>query len=347
MRILIIGGTRRCGPYLVEELVNKGHSVVCFHRGQHNVAFSERAEEILGDRRDVPRFKNQMESIEVDAVVDMMAGDDGDVRAVAEAFGGRIERYICISSYEVYHAFEAAWNHAQSDQPVPIPEDAPKRKQLYLYGEERRYDKLLVEKEVLEAHERGEFSITILRWPALYGPRDTTPREWYYVKQALDGRRRIPVPNGGHALFSRGYLENMAHTVVLALENAVAIGKVYNAADAHAMTVRQIVEMIGDIMEHQWEIVTLPRELMPSVPQSQGRPYSCDPYDIEPHMFLDLTKIKAKLGYQDVVPLRTAMEKTVKWLCDHQPQQEGTALDYRALDVSLDRVIHCLAEKQP
>jgi len=33
MRILIIGGTRRCGPYLVEQLVNKGHSVICFHRG--------------------------------------------------------------------------------------------------------------------------------------------------------------------------------------------------------------------------------------------------------------------------------------------------------------------------
>lgn len=85
---------------------------------------------------------------------------------------------------------------------------------------------------------------------------------------------------------------------------------------------------------------------MPSVFQSQGRPYSCDPYDIEPHLLLDLTKIKAELGYQDVVPLRTAMEKTVTWLCDQQPQEEAT-LDYQALDAVLDQVTQGLTGKQP
>ena len=341
MRVLIIGGTRRCGPYLVEQLTDNGHSVVCFHRGQHNVTFSERAEEILGDRRDVSHFKDQMKSVEVDAVVDMMAGDDGDVSTVAEAFGGRISRYVCISSYEVYEAFEAAWNRNFSYQPVPIPEDAPKRKQLALYGNERRYDKVLMEKAVLEAHERGAFDVTILRWPALYGPRDTTPREWYTVKQVLDGRKRIPIANGGLSLFSRGYLENMAHTVVLALENDVASGQVYNAADAHALTARQIVEMIGEIMHHEWEIVSIPRDLMPTFSQSQGRPFSPDPYDIEPHILMDLAKIKSQLGYRDLVPLRTAMVRTVEWLCEHQPRG-NPPFDYKALDEVLDQYIHCI-----
>ncbi|HUT86958.1 MAG TPA: NAD-dependent epimerase/dehydratase family protein [Candidatus Heimdallarchaeota archaeon] len=346
MRVLIIGGTRRCGPYLVEQLIDKGHSVVCFHRGQHNVVFSERAEEILGDRRDVSLFKERMKTVEVDAVVDMMAGDDGDVHALGEVFAGRIKRYVCISSYEVYEAFEAAWNRTVSSQPVPIPEDAPKRKQVDLYGHERRYDKVLMEKAVFEAHARGDFDVTILRWPALYGPRDTTPREWYYVKQALDGRRRIPVANGGLSLFSRGYLENMAHTVVLALENDVASGQVYNAADAHAMTPRQIIAMIGEIIEHEWEIVSIPRQLMPAFSQSQGRPFSPDPYDIEPHVLMDLAKIKGELGYRDLVPLRTAMERTVEWLCEHRP--EGSApFDYRALDAVLDTYTHFLSEAVP
>ena len=341
MRVLIIGGTRRCGPYLVEQLIDRGHSVVCFHRGQHNVAFSDRAEEILGNRRDVSRFKDQMEPVEVDAVVDMMAGDNGDVRTIAEAFGGRISRYVCISSYEVYEAFEAAWNGNFSCQPVPITEDAPKRKQLALYGHERRYDKVLMEKAALEAHDREDFAVTILRWPALYGPRDTTPREWYYVKQALDGRKRIPVANGGLSLFSRGYLENMAYSVVLALENNTACGQLYNAADAHAMTPRQIIEMIGEIMDHKWEIVSIPRQLMPAFSQSQGRPFSPDPYDIEPHILMDLTKIKAELRYRDLVPLRTAMERSVEWLCEHQPQGDPP-FDYQALDAVLDQYIHCI-----
>ncbi|MFQ6096022.1 MAG: NAD-dependent epimerase/dehydratase family protein [Candidatus Bathyarchaeia archaeon] len=335
MQILMIGGTRRCGPYIVEELLERGHSVVCYHRGQHDISFSDRAEHIHGDRRDYAGFKKQMAEVKADLVIDMIAGDDKDVQGVIEAFRGRIQRYICISSFEVYEAFEAAWKHIPSSQPVPIPEDAPKRKQLHLYGHEIRYDKILVEREALEANERGDFPVTILRWPALYGPRDTTPREWYYVKQALDGRRQIAIPDGGQALFPRGYFENMAHTVVLAVENQVASGQVYNAADVDALSLRQIVEMIGEIMEHNWEIIPVPRELMPPAPQSQGLPYSCDPYDIEPHLLLDLTKIKTELGYHDLVPIRKAMENTVRWLSDNPPSLGWLSVDYPAQDEAI------------
>ncbi len=222
-------------------------------------------------------------------------------------------------------------------QPVPIPEDAPQRKQPHLYGDELRYDKILVEAESLEAHERGDFPATILRWPALYGPRDTTPREWYYVKQALDGRRQIAVPAGGQALVSRGYFENMAHSVVPAAENQAAAGQVYNAADVVALSLKQIVEMIGDIMAHKWEIIPVPRELMPAAPQSRGLPYSCDPYDIEPHLLLDLTKIRAELGYYDLVPITKAMENTVKWLVGNPPSVTWLSIDYPAQDEAIRR----------
>lgn len=335
MHILIIGGTRRCGPYLVGELLARGHSVLCYHRGLHNISFSDGAEHLHGDRRDYPRFKEQMASVQADVVIDMMAGDDADVQAVIDAFSGRIERYICISSFEIYDAFEAAWKHRPSLQPAPIPEDAPKRKDLHLYGDGLRYDKILVERETLHAHDRGDFPTTILRWPALYGPRDETPREWYYVKQALDGRSQIAVPDGGQALYARGYFENMAHTAALAAENEAANGQVYNCADTLALSLKQIVEMIGEIMDHKWEIISVPRELMPSAPQSQGLPYSCDPYDIEPHLLLDLTKIRTELGYRDLVPITTAMENTVRWLADEQPTVNWLSPSYPEHDEAI------------
>jgi len=335
MHVFIIGGTRRCGPYLVENLLESGHSVTCYHRGQSNVSFSDGAEELLGDRRDYPLFEEQMADVKADVVIDMIAFDDKDVQAVVRAFGGRIERYICISSFEVYEAFEAAWKHIPSSQPVPIPEDAPKKQDLNFYGEEIRYDKTIVERETQQAHQRGDFATTILRWPALYGPRDTTPREWYYVQQALHGRKQIAVPDGGQSLYSRGYFDNMAHTVALAVENAAADGQVYNCADAVALSLRQIVEMIGEIMEHSWEIVPVPRTLLPTVPQSQGLPYSSDPYDIEPHLLLDVTKIKILLGYRDLVPIAEAMENTVRWLVDEQPTVDWLTPSYPELDEAI------------
>lgn len=335
MKVLIIGGTRRCGPYLVRELLKKGHSVVCYHRGQHKISLLEGAEHIYGDRRDYLQFRKQMNEVNADVVIDMIAGDDKDVQAVVEAFRKRIRQYICISSFEVYQAFAAAWDHALSYQPVPIPEEAPKRRKLHLYGEEIRYEKLLVEKEAMKAHTGGDFAVTILRWPALYGPRDTTPREWYYVKQILDGRRKIAVPNGGQALFSRGYFENMAHSVLLAMEKERACGEIYNAADTEALSVKQIVAMVAEIMGHEWEIISVPRETMPPAPQSRALPCSCDPYDIEPHLLLDLTKIRSELGYDDIVPVRKAMDNTVQWLSQNPPPKGWMVVDYKIMDEAI------------
>jgi len=342
MRVLIIGGTRRTGPFLVKQLIEHGHSVVVFHRGQHNLRLVEGAQEILGDRRDVSRFKSAMASLKVDVVVDTMATDDEDVRAVVAAFRGRIRRYVCISSYDVYAAYTDAWTRTPSLQPVPIPEDAPKTVQSDLYGREQRYDKMRVEQEVAAAQASHAFEATILRWPALYGPRDTTPREWYYVKQATDKRPRIPVIDGGRSLFSRGYFENMAHSILLAVESDIASGQTYNAADTHAITPWQIATMIGDILGHTWEVISVPRVLMPACVQSQARPYSCDPYDIEPHLLLDVTKIRTELGYTDLVPCRTAMERTVEWLVSNPPTQEPP-FDYRALDHVLDKYHACIS----
>jgi nucleoside-diphosphate-sugar epimerase len=337
VQVLIIGGTRRCGPYLVEALLKNGHSVVCYHRGQHNVSFSDEAKHLYGDRRNYTSFKEQMADLKADVVIDMIASDDRDVEAVAEAFSKRIQRYVCISTYHIYEAWEAAWNKVPSSQPVPIPEGAPKRKQLHPYGEEIRFEKLLMESAALEAQQRGDFPVTILRWPALYGPRDTTPREWYYVRQALDGRRQIAIPEGGQALFPRGYFENMAHTVALVVEHLKDSGSVYNAADVGALTLRQIVEIVGEVLEHRWEIISVPREWMPAAPRSQLLPYSCDPYDIEPHLLYDLTKIRMELGYSDLVPAAEGLEKTVRWLVDHHPPAEWLPISYPDLDEAIQR----------
>jgi nucleoside-diphosphate-sugar epimerase len=328
VQILVIGGTRRCGPYLVEELLERGHSVVCYHRGQHNVSFSNGAEHLYGDRRDYAAFKEQMADRRADVIVDMIASDDRDVEAIVESFSKRIQRYICISTYHVYEAWEAAWNKVPSSQPVPISEEAPKRKQLHPYGEEARFEKLLMESAALEAQERRDFPVTILRWPALYGPRDTTPREWYYVKQALDGRREIAIPEGGQALFPRGYFENMAHTVALVVDHLEDSGSIYNAADLGALSLREIVETVGEILEHTWEIISVPRELMPTAPRSQLLPYSCDPYDVEPHLLYDLTKIRMELGYSDLVAAAEGLEKTVSWLADHRPPADWLPISY-------------------
>lgn len=338
MNVLIIGGTRRCGPHIVKLLLERGHSVTCFHRGEHQLGLSDRARYVHGDRRDYRAFVEAMAAERPDVVVDTIAFNDEDVEAVVEAFTGRIQRYVCVSSYEVYEAFEAAWNHTPSLQPLPIPEGAPKRQATHLYGQEMGYDKLLVERAAMEAHARGDFNVCVLRWPALYGPEDPLIREWYYVKQAVDGRESIALPEGGQALFPRGHFLNMAHTAILAVENQAADGQIYNATDVETLSLRQIVMMIGEILDHRWEIVSIPRRLMPPATRSQGLPHSSDPYDIDPHLLLDLGKIRVELGYHDLVSITEGMKEAVTWLKENPPENHWLTVDYEAIDAAIRKV---------
>jgi len=338
MRVLIIGGTRRSGPYLVRELIADGHEVFIYHRGQNQVTFTDQMTVIQGDRKNYPEFVAQMADLAVDTVIDMIATNDQDIDAIVQTFAGRLRRYVVISSYEVYAAFEAAWTRQTSLQPVPIPETAPSRQSSIVYAQTPSYEKIPMEQAALQAYRLGRLPCTIVRYPALYGPRDVTPREWYYVRQALDRRPWIGVGGGGQSLFSRGYLPNMAHAVVCLLRHPQTDGEIFNAADEMALTNGQIIEMVGQILGHHWEMVPIPRTLMPPFVRSQALPFSPDPYDIEPHLLLDVHKIKCLAGYQDVVPVERALEETVLWLRDHPAPAGFLPVDHAAMDAAIERV---------
>ena len=59
MRILIIGGTKFIGPYVVQALHEKGREVLVFNRGKSIHSFSFQVNSIQGDRTDLLSFKGE------------------------------------------------------------------------------------------------------------------------------------------------------------------------------------------------------------------------------------------------------------------------------------------------
>lgn len=298
MKVLVIGGTRFIGRWVVEELLSHGHEVTIYHRGEHEVVFSAPVEHIHGDRRDYEGFKERVARLSVDAVVDVVPFRPSDSRSVIEAFRGRIQHSVHISTGAVYIR----------DVPIPIPEGAPLSddpNNVYTYN------KTLCERVILEAQSGGDFPATILRLAAVYGPYDYEPREWFFVRRILDGRKRIALPGTGADLFHRLYVQNVAAGVVLALESPQSNGQIYNLAHEGALTLRQITGLIARILGHDWEIVPVPRELLVF-----GNPYAMP----QPRVF-DIGKIKGELGYRDPVGLEQGMRKTVEWLCQNPPEK--------------------------
>jgi hypothetical protein len=128
------------------------------------------------------------------------------------------------------------------------------------------------------------------------------------------------LPDGGLTLYAHGYAANLAHAVLLAVDEPdVAAGQSYNCADEEQLTLRQIVEVIARIMGRSLEVKSVPlavaRPAHPLILQGSAG-----------HCVLDLHKIKCELGYRDVVPVLQALNYTVQWLLDH-PVEPGSHID--------------------
>ncbi|MBX6315295.1 MAG: NAD-dependent epimerase/dehydratase family protein [Isosphaeraceae bacterium] len=158
-------------------------------------------------------------------------------------------------------------------EPIPIAEDAPLRQRLYPYwGETPRppddprrwaddYDKILVERAVM-----GEMDLpgTVLRLPMVYGPGDENHRLFAYLKRMDDGRPAILLDEvQARWRWARGYVEDIARAIVMAVLDDRAIGRVYNISEPDALTEAEWVQAIGRVVGWRGEVVAVPSDLRP------------------------------------------------------------------------------------
>ncbi|MFC1905141.1 NAD-dependent epimerase/dehydratase family protein, partial [Chloroflexota bacterium] len=296
MKALVIGGTGPTGPYIVGGLVERGYQVSILHRGTHEVELPAEVEHIHGD----PHFVETLEEALGKRTFDLVIAQYGRLRYIAEVMKGRTDFLIGIGGLPYKSIVDGF--HTQAGAPVPIPEDAP------LWEDESVkivYLMTLTERAVMDAHREGSYRATVLRYPLVYGPRQLSPNEWSIMRRILDGRKQLILPDNGLKLRVRGYAENMAHAVLLAVDQPdKASGQIYNVGDAQVLTLREWVCAIAREMNAELELVCIPFELA-----RPSRPYAGRAH----HEVTDIAKIKDELGYEDLVPAEEALRRTVRW----------------------------------
>jgi nucleoside-diphosphate-sugar epimerase len=317
------------GPDVVGQLIERGHETAVLHRGEHERKLPDRVQHFHGNLQDPEFLRFVAHEYRPTAVVHMWAMHPADIQHAADAFEGMLERFVMISSGDVYAAFEATERRTPGRYPVPLSEDAPLRTGPYPEWDGPDYDKIGAEFAALRACQARRLPTVIVRYPGVYGPGPV--REWYWVKRVRDGRHRIALPDGGLTIFHRGFFLNLAHAVTLALELGNP-GRIYNAGDDVQFNVRQITEMIGAALDHDWEIVSVPADAWP-----WGTPYSI----YQGHLLLDTTRIKEELGYRDIVSPQEALRVTVEYLACRKPgvvpQIWPKGFDYREEDAVIQR----------
>lgn len=335
MRILIIGGTRFMGPYIIKNLHTTGHEVALFHRGQTSAELLEGVKEILGDRNRLLEYAGELRAWQPDVVLDMMQATEKQARQFVEVFADFTGRVVVVSSQDVYRAFGRV-NRTESGEvdPSPITENSPLRENLYPHrnfpgGDGAEYDKILVERVIMN---RSEFPGTILRLPAVYGPGDFQHRMFPYLKRMLDGRPTILLEESvAHWRWTHGYVENVADAIALAVTDERASGRIYNVGEPFALSMAERVERIAQAADWHGRVVILPTERFPEAMREEG--------NVAQHVAVDSSRLRRELGYSERIDLAEAFRRTIAWESVNQPEKiDPSMFDYAAEDEVLAKL---------
>ncbi|MBD2106486.1 NAD-dependent epimerase/dehydratase family protein [Nodosilinea sp. FACHB-13] len=214
MRVLVMGGTRFIGVYLTKLLIEQGHEVVLFNRGNHPAPV-EGVPTIVGDRTNPNSLKTQLAGETFDAIFDNNGRELSDTQPLVELFGDKLQHFVYVSSAGVY---------LKSDQMPHIEGDAVDPKS--------RHKGKFETEAYLQAQ---GVPFTSVRPVYIYGPQNYNPLEaWFFDRVVRD--RPIPIPGNGMHLTQLGHVQDLAAAMAAVLGNETAIGQIYNISGEKAVT---------------------------------------------------------------------------------------------------------------
>lgn len=301
-QVLVLGATGQIGRLAVRSLVEDGWEVTAASRG------GGRDERWDGRVRAVALDREQDGPLEAalgdgcDVLVDMVAYGSSHARRLA-GLADRIGSAVVISSGAVYADDRGRSFDTQGEPdgapryPVPIPESHS----VVAPGDSTYATrKVQLEQELLAAGDA--LPVTLLRAGAIHGPGCRTPRELYFVKRALDGRRRRVLAYGGGSRFHPVHTANVAELIRLA---ALRPGsRVLNAADPQAPTVAEIGQAIDEVMGRETETV-----LIKGAPPEDG--VGLTPWSSVHPIVYGMAAAEAELGYRPVTDYARSLPETI------------------------------------
>ena len=214
MRILMMGGTRFIGVYLTKVLVEQGHEVVLFNRGNHPSPV-EGVKQSTGDRKDAKQLKAKLSGESFDAIFDNNGRELSDTQPLVEIFNGKIKHFVYVSSAGVYLK-SPQMPHVEGD-----PVDPKSRHK---------------GKHQTEAYLKDSgIPWTSIRPVYIYGPQNYNDLEaWFFDR--LVRNRPLPIPGNGRFITQFGHIKDLATAMAAVLGNETAIGKIYNISGDRYVT---------------------------------------------------------------------------------------------------------------
>ena len=181
--------------------------------------------------------------------------------------------------------------------------------------------KLLAEQNAKKFMDR--LPITIIRPPAVFGPRDKDI--FFYFKLASMGI--LPFVGNPDRKFSAIYVEDLASAILLAMENPKSAGETFFVTDGKIHTWRKFAEQVGNAINRKKVKVRLPAfalwiaaffdETISFISKKPTLLSFQKVRELLAPWVADSSKIENMLGFKPKYDLKTAIEKTARWYIEH------------------------------
>jgi dihydroflavonol-4-reductase len=318
-KILVTGGTGFVGSHLVDRLIKQGKSVRCLVRRSSNLKYLKdpQIEFVYGGLDDATDWDEAF--ADVDMVYHIagvtfarraqdyfIANHQGTETIIAAAIKHRsqIKKFIHISSL-------AAVGPGEKDKPVdentlPAP--------ITPYGR----SKLMGEEAAMTAADF--FPVTIVRPPAVYGPRD------YALYELFKSIAKGLSPSIGNydKQISLVHVADLVDGMLLAAEKDASKGRTYFISSDEIYSYKALIETLAAIFDRRVRSFAIPRPLAYGVAAIAeiGAAITRKLPVINRDKVTDLSQVcwgcsieraKHELGYKQSVPIAEGLRETINW----------------------------------
>lgn len=253
MKTLVTGGTGFIGSHLVEELLKEGYDVYCIVRNPNKIRFLEglNVKIIHGDctnKESLKKIKWEFDYVFNLAGITKAShpeeffqsnyiGTKNLVEVVSE-LNPQVKRFVHVSSLAAVGPCKE--NPVTEDsEPHPVSE----------YGK----SKLLGERAV--EFYKNKIPITIIRPPAVYGPRDSDFLTFFkMIKLGLV----IYLTEGTYSMV---YVDDLVRGIIIASRSENSVGETFFIADSTPYKTSEIIQAISEAVGKKPLKIKIPQEI--------------------------------------------------------------------------------------
>ena len=325
MKAYVTGGTGFIGSHLVKRLVDQGYYVTCLIRQTSNLRWldhllvtkSPQVELVMGDLHDVATLAQHVRDVDLvfhlagltkapDAATYDRVNAEGTKHLIEACLGAQanLDRFVYCSSLAAVGPSSDATPNTEDVSPQPLTD----------YGSSKLKGELIVREYA------DQLPITIVRPPAVYGPRDVD----IFLFFQMINRGIMPILGDTNKLLSLVHVKDLVAGIYTAAVSERAIGETYFLTDGEIHTWLEIERVIADALEMRPLKVKVPLFLLdfisifteaaakitrqtPTLNRQRVR-------DLKQRFWIcDSTKAQKELDYRPTYFLQKGMQETADW----------------------------------